>query len=443
MVDKRLGKNKTKKVVKKKTVNTKPQVKRKKKKRKVKKGFVVFCVIVVLALIAIPAILSFKESTKFDGYKSQNPNSGSIVDGNCIAFFPNSSSGRDYAKNLCEPYKDNKDVTAIDYTLTPKGDYYVVKYNDEHSYLIDKDNNRVENIDLNDNVKIIISDYLRYQMKSKEIDEAYTSKFLEDTYYENLNLNDCKFKFNDDNLDIYFPKYNENVDVPLKYLQKDLGMNFGYDDEMYVRLHYVSPTRKKIAITFDDGPVWKVTNKIMNTLYKYDSVGTFFTLGWRLGEDEINLIKESISKGNEYASHTESHPNLTECSNTVIYNEVMQPYNVLKDSFGYEMKNFRPPFGRYNDNVLKQVPLKAVLWNVDSEDWTRSELDQETAANETTNHVLSTMREDAIILMHDIYPNSAAALEKLVPALIDNGYQLVTVSELKESLGKTEDNPFR
>ena len=35
-----------------------------------------------------------------------------------------------------------------------------------------------------------------------------------------------------------------------------------------------------------------------------------------------------------------------------------------------------------------------------------------------------------IILCHDLYPTTAAAVEKAIPDLIAKGYQLVTVSEL-------------
>lgn len=439
MINKKVGNKK--RVVKKQYKKT---VVRKKKRRKLRKSVVVIGLSLLFLLIAIPSIKIYKHVTRFDSYKSVNENASSSINGNCIVFYPNSSYSKEIAKDFCEPYKDAEEIKSIDYKLEEKGDYYLISYSKEHSYITDKSFNPLDtaNLTITDNGKLIISDYLRYTMKSKEIDEAYTSKFLEDTYYENLDLSNCEYKVNGENLSISFPQYNEVIDVPLKYLQKELNMNLGENDEMYIRLHYVSPNRKKIAITFDDGPFIKVTSRMLNTLYKYDSVGTFFTLGWRLGENEINLVKDAISKGNEYGSHTESHPNLTKISDSEIYYEVMMPYNVLKDSFGYEMKDFRPPYGAYNDNVLAQVPLKAVLWNVDSEDWKRKDMEEEAAASDTVSYVLETMKDNGIILMHDIYPNSAAALEKLVPILIDQGYQLVTVNELKETLGRTEDNPF-
>ena len=38
--------------------------------------------------------------------------------------------------------------------------------------------------------------------------------------------------------------------------------------------------------------------------------------------------------------------------------------------------------------------------------------------------------DGCVVLMHSIYSSSAEATERLVPELVDQGYQLVTVSEL-------------
>ena len=48
--------------------------------------------------------------------------------------------------------------------------------------------------------------------------------------------------------------------------------------------------------------------------------------------------------------------------------------------------------------------------------------------------------DGSIVLMHDIYSETAKAVEDIVPELIDEGYQLVTVSELLKSLGIDEKN---
>lgn len=57
--------------------------------------------------------------------------------------------------------------------------------------------------------------------------------------------------------------------------------------------------------------------------------------------------------------------------------------------------------------------------------------------NKVVNHVLANVKDGDIILMHDIYEPTAEAVAELVPALQEQGYQLVTVSELFQLRGVT------
>ena len=44
--------------------------------------------------------------------------------------------------------------------------------------------------------------------------------------------------------------------------------------------------------------------------------------------------------------------------------------------------------------------------------------------------------DGAIILCHDLHKTTVDAMERVIPALLEKGYQLVTVSELLEAKGK-------
>ncbi len=63
-------------------------------------------------------------------------------------------------------------------------------------------------------------------------------------------------------------------------------------------------------------------------------------------------------------------------------------------------------------------------WQIDTKDW----------SSRNTSKVYKAIMNGAgngeIILCHDLYPTTAAAVEKAIPDLIEKGYQLVTVSEL-------------
>ena len=70
------------------------------------------------------------------------------------------------------------------------------------------------------------------------------------------------------------------------------------------------------------------------------------------------------------------------------------------------------------------------MWSTDSLDWKLMDADAD--YNQIMND--SSLGDGSIILMHDIHePSVKCATEKLIPALIDQGYKLVTVSELAEA----------
>ena len=68
--------------------------------------------------------------------------------------------------------------------------------------------------------------------------------------------------------------------------------------------------------------------------------------------------------------------------------------------------------------------MPSIVWSVDTLDWkTRN-------AQKTIDTVLSQVKDGDIVLMHDLYEQSAIAAETLIPELTKRGYQLVTVSEM-------------
>ncbi|MBR2578034.1 MAG: hypothetical protein IKE38_03790, partial [Erysipelotrichaceae bacterium] len=120
-------------------------------------------------------------------------------------------------------------------------------------------------------------------------------------------------------------------------------------------------------------------------------------------------------------------------------NEIMIPFHDLYDNqygFGYMMKTFRPPYGSTNDSVDTATGLTAVLWNVDSLDWSyRLKYDHDDCVEVIFNKVVSEADENDVILFHDIYQTSVDAACELVEYFIREGYQVVSASELMEALG--------
>lgn len=399
------------------------------KRRKLRRGALAILMLLVIIVISAIMYLLLNFNLKFIGVKSIHEDALKYQQSHCLAFYPEGENGGyDVAKSLCDGVDDDR---IYDYILKPYGDYTLVDYGQGDKYFIDKDNKllSITSSDINDEAKQIISDYLRYQAKKGGEDRAYTLEFIEKSHVSKLDLSDATYDVEGENLLVNIPSFETEVLIPLKYIQEPIGKNFGYADELYQKPRYVDPNRPMIALTFDDGPYIPTTSAIVDALEYYDSVGTFFCLGNRLRPDkEIPFIKEAIEKGNEYASHTQSHRNLTNLDSASVLEEIVTPANDLKNGFGYEITLYRPPYGARNSSVDEASPYPAILWNVDSEDW-------KSRNSETIKSTVYAQTDDKdIVLFHDIYEFTANAVIDIIPEFISQGYQLVTVTELMQTL---------
>lgn len=197
-------------------------------------------------------------------------------------------------------------------------------------------------------------------------------------------------------------------------------------EEEKVRVEHIrkdlDPEKPMVALTFDDGPYDRVTNRIVKVLAKHDSRATFFVVGNRV-ERYADTMKNAYNKGNQIATHTFDHGDLSKMKKKQIRRELKRAFRVMKKINGENPTMLRPPYGNVNDKMRQTVRIPMIYWNVDTEDW----------ASRNKDKILSrckSIKDGDIVLMHDLYPSTAAAVEKLVPKLRKKGFQLVTVEEL-------------
>ncbi|HJF40970.1 MAG TPA: polysaccharide deacetylase, partial [[Clostridium] spiroforme] len=94
---------------------------------------------------------------------------------------------------------------------------------------------------------------------------------------------------------------------------------------------------------------------------------------------------------------------------------------------GITPKVLRPTYGSVNDTIRKNTNLDIVLWNVDTLDWKIKDPKQ------IANRVIGKVEDGDIVLMHDTHKRTVEALKIILPELKKEGFQFVTVSELKEA----------
>ncbi len=186
--------------------------------------------------------------------------------------------------------------------------------------------------------------------------------------------------------------------------------------------------QKLIALTFDDGPYQGVTDQILDTLEKNKVKATFFTIG-RQVEEDADLLKRAKKLGCEIGNHTWEHRPLTKLSENEMKTTLKRTHDAVKDYVGYDIKMVRPTYGRMDKKVEDAVNGPLIYWCVDTEDWKGKK------SEEIEHMIYGKVKDGDIVLMHDIYPETAKALTKIVPYLKKKGFKIVTISEMMERKG--------
>lgn len=221
------------------------------------------------------------------------------------------------------------------------------------------------------------------------------------------------------------------VDGETYHLLPD-GSQEGYVPEETPAPEKAEKEKKTIALTFDDGPS-SFTGRLLDCLEKNNAKATFFMVGKEI-ESFPDEVKRMEKLGCELGNHTYSHTDLTTLSSEEISNEIGTVDKLLYDLAGHGATVVRPPYGSINDNVRSTVGTPMMLWSVDTLDWETEDVQK------IVDTVMSSAEDGAVILMHDIFKTSVDAAEIIIPKLIKEGYELVTVHELAEKYGITMES---
>lgn len=191
----------------------------------------------------------------------------------------------------------------------------------------------------------------------------------------------------------------------------------------------IDPEKPMVALTFDDGPS-KATTRILDVLEQYDAHATFFVVGTQL-EKFPEITARAVSLGCEIGNHTYSHKNFTKISKDEILDQIGRVNDLVQQAAAYEIRLVRPPYGAgiKDETVKATVAYPLIMWSIDTLDWSTRD------TQSTLEAIRKDVQDGSIVLMHDLYDATAAAVETIVPELIEQGYQLVTVSEMFAAKG--------
>lgn len=188
-------------------------------------------------------------------------------------------------------------------------------------------------------------------------------------------------------------------------------------------------TPKKVALTFDDGPHRTWTPRILDVLKKHHAKATFFVLG-APAKFQPELVLRAAREGHELGLHSYSHGNMTRRGRSSVLRDLERNREALPEQVRSLARWYRPPYGAVSTGLLKTLTdhgYSVALWSIDPRDWRRP------GSTYIYGHIMRRVHNGAVILLHDGGGNRAgtvAALDRLIPALREKGYQMVTLSEL-------------
>lgn len=195
-----------------------------------------------------------------------------------------------------------------------------------------------------------------------------------------------------------------------------------------IPIYCVEREDKVVALTFDAAWGNEDTQQILDILEKHGVKATFFaTGGWV--ESYPEDVKKIIEAGHVIGNHSEHHKFMTKLSDEQKKQEILLVHDKVKKLTGYEMCLFRPPYGDYNDDVVKvadSLGYYTIQWSVDSLDWKDYGVDS--IIKTVTQHKY--LDNGAIILMHNGAKYTASALDAVITNLKEQGYSFATVAQL-------------
>ena len=188
---------------------------------------------------------------------------------------------------------------------------------------------------------------------------------------------------------------------------------------------------KLIALTFDDGPSDTTTGHVLDVLERHGIVGTLFLIGDNITDERIPIIKRTLSLGCEIENHSKTHSDMRTLTRDEIISEISCTTDRIIEVTGRAPEFFRPPYIYYNDTMFDAIDLTFIC-GLGCEDW-----EAETTAEHRAEKTIAQAEDGAVILLHDFEDNekTVEALETIIPALKDKGYEFVTVSEMFRQKG--------
>jgi peptidoglycan/xylan/chitin deacetylase (PgdA/CDA1 family) len=208
---------------------------------------------------------------------------------------------------------------------------------------------------------------------------------------------------------------------------------------------------KTLALTFDDGPS-ESTGELSTYLAGEKIAATFFVNGANV-EGRETVLDQQVADGHLLANHTHTHAALTTLSEVQMLAEVSETDKLLTGRVAADKLFFRPPFGDWNDAVMKALAASdmqkyqgPVGWDIGDKltattaaDWDCWDAQNGTRTmQECGDLYLQEIREKkrGVVLLHDGPPGgdgakTVAMVKYIIPLLKAEGYTFARIDQVQ------------
>jgi peptidoglycan/xylan/chitin deacetylase (PgdA/CDA1 family) len=180
-------------------------------------------------------------------------------------------------------------------------------------------------------------------------------------------------------------------------------------------------SNNKILLTFDDGPNPGITEAILSVLNRHNIKAIFFCVGQNV-DRYYSLTKEIIHAGHTIGNHSINHNKLTKLSYSESLVELNSLNETIMEKFDYNVKYFRPPYGRINfetNKLMKSTGMKCVMWSLLTYDY-KKEL------KKVKFSIDKYLQNNSLIVLHDNIKTKEIiidSIEYIVKKADQNGFE--------------------
>lgn len=192
---------------------------------------------------------------------------------------------------------------------------------------------------------------------------------------------------------------------------------------------------RKIALTFDDGPLPPYTQQILDILHARNARATFFVCG-KDAELHPEILRRISSEGHTIGNHTWSHHYLYFMNRATCAEEIDRTQRMIRQATGRAPRFFRPPYGARWFSlypILRDQGLRLVQWSASGDDW-------KLEADAIITSVRAGLHPGAIILLHDGRQKPGGYLQELLKRIFrptDNQSRQLTFREPEADASET------